>query len=656
MDGFVTGLASILSSSISGAKGVPAAQNHTTNLQQFASNTILRGIVLSRGINSAVTIKTDQGNVTIQTDIPLKRGAEVALKIEQRMNENLARIISVNGQSLNKYLEGSQSQTTQDEIAASSPLLRPAATLAPTSSIDINTSSTDSALVRGVFLSKPTPSPAMLAQLPSQTQQSLANAHIGTSLQLTLVKIDVPSATGGMQPLMSSFNPQAQPESTANTNALSGPVVPTVNTASPASAYALSQTQKIVATNPQIQSAIVNQEAAQPTVVLTDNDGIALPQKTSQSGSPSTATTNNVNTATATPPQSTAPTPPVAQPSSPVPAANDTTPPTQQPASPLPAQTQAQTQVQAPAQTSVQPQVLPQPPTPTSSTPAQPLLLTAEVINNTNPRELTLHSDIGTFKLFVTTPLPKGSVIHFTLHHVADVRATPVMQGNAALTVDFEAMETISSLMHYPPNELTPSPPHLVPRPGAQLSAEMLFIMAALKGGGLTKWLGEDNMRLVDTIQSRSRSGLLAKLGSEFAELKTIPADIRDGQWHSMLIPLAAEGSVQPLRFYIKGESHKSASGTSHMDHFMVDLELTRLGAMQLDGLVQTHQRNIQFDLVVRTERDWEDKITAPIRDIFVRGQEITGFHGSISFKSALLPLPVDNNDQPPSNSNSIIA
>lgn len=568
--GIISGLANIVSGNVSGAKQVPSAQNQTTSLQQFAADTILRGTVVSRGINKAVTIQTNQGNVTIQTDVFLKRGAEVALKIEQRASEAMARIISVNGQSLAKYLESGQAQGEQDTVATSSKLLNanktsPTATPTTTATQELQ-GSTVGTTFRGVFLAPPQIPLAVASQLPPALAQALMQAGTGTSLQLNIQSIQVPSATGeGLQALAGS-SAEPTPQSTAS-----------VSTTSPSSGYALSAAQKIAATTPHIQTALANQQATQTP--LTGNETIST-----------------------TPPHS--------------PAA-------------------------ATSQTSI------------SGTPQPSTILNATVINNTNPRELTLQSDLGSFKLFVTTSLPKGSVIQFMLHHVADVRTGQTLSVDST-TLRFNAMESIQSMTHYPPNELVPSPPHIVPRAGAQLSSEMVFLMAALKGGDMRKWLGDDNIK---QLELQGKSSMLSRIQDEFSQLKSPPSEPRDGNWQHFMLPVASEKDVHATHFFVKGETHESEDGSTHdTDHFMVDLELTRMGRLQLDGLLQKHANYTQFDLIVRTERPWDDININDIRQIYMRAQEISGFSGGISFKTDIMPLPIDISEHPASNGRSIIA
>jgi hypothetical protein len=278
-------------------------------------------------------------------------------------------------------------------------------------------------------------------------------------------------------------------------------------------------------------------------------------------------------------------------------------------------------------------------------------------MQSSNPRELVLQSNFGTLKLFVNSPLPKGSIVQFDLVQAAQVRGGAAPKPDISpLPSHFDAFDEITELIHYQPNSVNKVPPHIIPRPGPALAAEMLFLMTALQGGDLRKWMGEDNLRY---LNASGKSDLVAALSNEYSALKTIPADSRDGQWHHILIPLNGDGAVKPVELFFKRQQHKSKDdGERNTDHFMVDVELTRMGRMQLDGLVQTKANQTQFDLIVRTHKEWDDAIQQNIRSIYMRAQEISGFGGSVQFRSGkevMLVIPVDNTSKDASNAGSIM-
>ena len=64
---------------------------------------------------------------------------------------------------------------------------------------------------------------------------------------------------------------------------------------------------------------------------------------------------------------------------------------------------------------------------------------------------------------------------------------------------------------------------------------------------------------------------------------------------------------------------------------FVVDVNLTQLGELQLDGLVQDRR----FDLIVRSKTDLTPEMRENINAIFADGVETTGFEGNVIFEKA---------------------
>ena len=76
-------------------------------------------------------------------------------------------------------------------------------------------------------------------------------------------------------------------------------------------------------------------------------------------------------------------------------------------------------------------------------------------------------------------------------------------------------------------------------------------------------------------------------------------------------------------------EQEKARKGT----RFIVDLDLSRLGRVQLDGLV--YQKEKHMDLIVRTENRLPDRMHEDIRNIFQEAVDVTGIKGGVSFQAA---------------------
>jgi hypothetical protein len=151
---------------------------------------------------------------------------------------------------------------------------------------------------------------------------------------------------------------------------------------------------------------------------------------------------------------------------------------------------------------------------------------------------------------------------------------------------------------------------------------------------------------MISELEQQDNKALLSQLGKEFTAMNPPPLE-RDGTWHNLTLPLMHDQQLHPVHMFFKRSRHQTDGHRSRdTDHFMVDIELTRMGRMQLDGLVQKLHPSTRFDLVVRTEHPWGDRIEQDIRSIFIRAQEISGYEGAVQFrhgKDAILAFPTDN-------------
>ena len=178
--------------------------------------------------------------------------------------------------------------------------------------------------------------------------------------------------------------------------------------------------------------------------------------------------------------------------------------------------------------------------------------------------------------------------------------------------------------------------------PGPKLTNTLLFFAAALGRGDPRAWLGEDTAR---ALEQAGRASLLGRLEDEFARLARM-ADRPAGEWRAMVLPLFVDGGAQALTLLVRqwgeGGHPQTGDGAEPDDgpdgtRFVVDVTLSRLGALQLDGLL----RGQRFDLAVRSAQPLGSVIERDIADLFARALEADGLTGGVRFEVGT-PFPVD--------------
>jgi len=171
----------------------------------------------------------------------------------------------------------------------------------------------------------------------------------------------------------------------------------------------------------------------------------------------------------------------------------------------------------------------------------------------------------------------------------------------------------------------------IIPRPDAHLGANILFFLAALRGGDIRGWLGNGPGRLLQRV----RPDVMARLKDEFGRLARLAEDPGPGDWRIALIPIHDGARIERIRLFLRrhGEDEEEGAGDRRGTRFVIDVELERFGRLQLDGLVRA--RNKRLDLIVRTASPLPPRMHDDIRRIFRDATELAGIKGAVAFQAA---------------------
>src|SRR5690606_23281217 len=113
----------------------------------------------------------------------------------------------------------------------------------------------------------------------------------------------------------------------------------------------------------------------------------------------------------------------------------------------------------------------------------------------------------------------------------------------------------------------------------------VLFFLSALNQGNLASWMSRGGAWPGE--RSELASGLVERLGREITGLaRTI--ETPSGDWRLVNLPLWSEQGLRELRCYFRHQQHGGRGGREgdQATRFVLELELTRHGPLQLDGLV----------------------------------------------------------------------
>ena len=265
---------------------------------------------------------------------------------------------------------------------------------------------------------------------------------------------------------------------------------------------------------------------------------------------------------------------------------------------------------------------------PTGTAPLVPGHSLAATVVSSTPGNTIVETEAGPMLLATAEALPKG--LRLTLELAGPPRPPSAgTDGRAPPLVarGWPALEDTVTLLKRDAPEL-----HRVligtqlARPDSTLASGIIMFLAALKAGDIVAWLGEDVVRAL----TRSRPDLLRRLNEDFRELARVADDPGAGDWRVAVVPFNAQTAVEQLRILTRRGGRDDPDGAGESTRFVVDVTLSRLGRIQIDGLVRRKEKRL--DLVVRTAEPLPAVMREDIRRLFAAAAGATGIVGLVVF------------------------
>ena len=599
------------SSSTTGSASSPG-----TSIQGFPPGTTIRGEIIGRDQQGNSILRTPQGNdISIKTDAFLKFGNQVVIRIDAALGSNGAKILSIDGQSpVPNVATPYTPDAVFDPVVTNS--LRANASLAsalgaPGPLPVADSDAAETLLIRATLLARAPTTDTTIDTLSSNNRVPAQSLQPGSQVILKIVPQQVLSNTPVVQQASAQGSIPLAGSQTAAVNA--SPLQQLLNPA-PATV-----TQTVTAAQPAVSTAATTTNTSTPT------GNIA-----------STVTTNSPNAIqTATAVQQ-----PTNSASTQASVANSNAQPSQYAA-------YAKGADGIPNRAGI-PNILP-------NTVMLPPQLAANYSGNQISAVLLGYDPSGD----VTFQSPLG-ILRMPMGAMGNMKLVPGMN----LTFDIVGMKPYSSLMGASAgNAMLPAQPYAdignswqtldsifsivravnpqaaaelmdrFPQTGPKKTSSMMFFISAVTGGDVNKILGN---RVTGILEQQGRGDLIRKLSSDLSVIKQGFTETSQ-PWQLMYFPLGHEGEIHPVRMYIKRDEKdkdkkkgKKVSDT----RFVIEVSLSALGDMQLDGYVRQKEKNLQFDLVLRTLEPLPKEDEAALFEIYNSAAQIAGFIGSLNIQT----------------------
>ncbi len=260
-----------------------------------------------------------------------------------------------------------------------------------------------------------------------------------------------------------------------------------------------------------------------------------------------------------------------------------------------------------------------------NATPGAAPTLAATVAQSGGPTTL-VDSVLGRLALDAQIDLAPGSTLSL------ERLATPVRTPSAAASTPSPTIgsgwpaldDALSALDRAAPGLAAQLRADLTPTAAPRLAAALLFFMGVLNGD--SNWPGDP---VGAALSAAGRADLRARLAKDLGDLRQQATQSTQGDWRIFTLPVLDEAAVRPIRLYVRNPRDDGKNGQSQQgSRFVLDLDMSRLGPLQLDGLV----RGPRFDLVLRSHEPFDPAMKAEIGALFHNALEGSGLSGDVAF------------------------
>jgi hypothetical protein len=261
--------------------------------------------------------------------------------------------------------------------------------------------------------------------------------------------------------------------------------------------------------------------------------------------------------------------------------------------------------------------------------------IAATLMGSTSQGQPVISTPQGMLVLKGQTDLPAGTALSVVLDQSqVDNSLSMLPPFDPRQGYDWPAMKEVMAMLAGTDPALAQHLAQTVlPQPNKRLTTNLTFFLAALRGGDAAGWLGGD---AIDSLERKGGNRLLAQLREDFQAVARQAAEPTSDGWRSMAIPFGPMDQVVRMQLAVRhatdGENstEEEQGEKGKTQRFLLDLNFSRLGPMQLDGLV----RPGRFDLMIRTLDLLPAELRQGIGNLFRDSLETVGFAGTIGFQT----------------------
>jgi hypothetical protein len=168
-----------------------------------------------------------------------------------------------------------------------------------------------------------------------------------------------------------------------------------------------------------------------------------------------------------------------------------------------------------------------------------------------------------------------------------------------------------------------------LPQAGPKLAAGIVAAMQAIRANDAEALLGA---LVAARSGSVARDETARKVRQEFGQVATLSQDRPGIDWRCCFIPILDDGTIRQINLFYRRDrrkDRKDAKDEKAGTRFVVEVDMSRMGPFQFDGLV----REKQFDLMVRSHVALPQKFRRDITDLFHEALTLGDYRGGLVFQ-----------------------
>jgi len=171
-----------------------------------------------------------------------------------------------------------------------------------------------------------------------------------------------------------------------------------------------------------------------------------------------------------------------------------------------------------------------------------------------------------------------------------------------------------------------------IPQPhAAQMPPAALLFLAMVRAGAIENWLGDNTLR---ALKGAGKGNLIERLGGDIGRMSAQAKEPLPGEWRSITLPILHDDQVSRLHLHVRRQNddeggNEKTPGAAPAARFILNLHLSRMGDMQLDGYI----RKKNFDMILRTEDRLPIDMRNEIQQRFGAALDQTGMQGGLTFQ-----------------------